>query len=165
MWQMQLYFSGCINVRMMHPERIRERGVKPSRSSNRGRQAFLLTPVAAPFLLIFVINPTPSVTITPLAVTPSLSCRPTCQKMTGIKYDTQSLCHHCREGHFPLEWNGGRCRVDIFWQTGLMQRWSLLTYPQALISENHNMDHTHICSVVEAVITFYLKVSTYMQVF
>lgn len=52
--------------------------------------------------------------------------------MTGIKYDTRSLCHHCREGHFPLEWNGGWCRADFFLflfsrQTGLLRCLSHIT--------------------------------------
>lgn len=81
----------------------------------------------------FFINPTPTITITPLAITHNISADwPTCQKMTGIKYDTQSLCHHCREGHFPLQWNGGWCREEIFFffrrKTGLMQHLSHLTF-------------------------------------
>lgn len=29
--------------------------------------------------------------------------------MTCIIHDAQSLCHHCRKGHFPLEGNSGVC--------------------------------------------------------
>lgn len=55
----------------------------------------------------------------PPAITRNISAvRPTCQKMTRIKYDTRSLCHHRREGHFPLEWDGGWCRADLFFFGG-----------------------------------------------
>lgn len=30
---------------------------------------------------------------------------------------TQALCHHCTEGHFPLEWNGGWCRPNHIFST------------------------------------------------
>lgn len=66
---------------------------------------------------------------------------PTCQEMTDIKYDTQSLCHHCHECHFPQEWNWRRRRIVtalFLGQTFLMQHLSHSTstaFPLALLSE------------------------------
>ena len=113
---MRLYFSR-MNVRMMQPEREdqREQNKKKNTQQLRWRRREQASPAhSSSSPSYFFINPTPTITITPLAVTRNISAdRPTCQKMTGIKYDMQSLCHHCREGHFPLEWNGGCCRAFL----------------------------------------------------
>lgn len=93
----------------------------------------------------FFINPTLTITIMPLAITHNISAdQPTWRKMTGIKYDTRSLCHHCREGHFPLEWNGGRWRADIFFSfltnrpNAALESSNFHSLPPALLLENHN---------------------------
>lgn len=80
---------------------------------------------------------------------------PTCQKMACIKYDTQASCHHCREGHFPLEWDGGWCRAFFFPCTNgpntAFESSRFCRLPAALFSWNHSKllalwMQTHECS-------------------
>lgn len=87
-----LFFK--MNVCMMKPERIRESGVRTHKLRWRhSEQAFLLTPVLAltSYLFFTLTHSYPTVTTLPRAISHNISVdRPTCQKMTGIKYDTQS---------------------------------------------------------------------------
>lgn len=81
---MQLYFFGMNDAA---GEDQRKGNVKPSSGSDGGSSAHSSSGPS-----YFFINPTPSVTIRPLAVTHSFSeKRLTCQEMTGIKHDVVAI--------------------------------------------------------------------------
>lgn len=124
------------SVRTTQPRWIRER------ESCEKHLRFSCSLQSQPFAYFFFINPTPLISIMPVAFTQKTpAAQPTCQEMTGIKYDTQSLCHHCHECHFPQEWNWRRRRIVtalFLGQTFLIQHLSHSTstaFPLALLSE------------------------------